>query len=104
MNNQALTKTSSSSTPMTEDEVKRFMKSSIDALEWKVREKQLKLRLGDNFNNIYTEAVLLSGLAEEMERNFQNHTSPQHKKEVNLAEGISDVLDLSEKSERIAPL
>ena len=80
---------------MTEEGMVEFMKKSKSLQEWKIREEHLKKKLGTSFNRIWIKTILLSGVAEEMLRKFEN---------VEIKTPDKDLWDDVKLSDRVAPL
>ncbi len=87
-----LPKTPSASQSTTDERIVGCMRKSKSMQDWEMREKNFRLSLGDDFNKVWTRAILLSGVAEEMFKGFDETANPWQ-----------DVR-ISENSNRVSPV
>lgn len=92
MDDETATNTPSHTLSFTDEGIVECMKKSKSRKDWEVRENNFRFKLGDDFNTIWTRAILLSGVAEEVFKNFDEVENPWQD------------IKISENSNRVAPL
>lgn len=68
--------TPSISQSITDETIVGCMRKSKSLQDWEMREKNFRLRLGEDFNKVWVRVILLSGVAEEMLKGFDDTVNP----------------------------
>lgn len=83
--------TPSFSSEISEEKIVECMRKSKSLEEYKIREKNFRFKLGNDFNMTWVKVMLLSGVSEDILKNFDEVANPW------------EDIKISDNSNRVAP-